>query len=197
MVRALLEGRKTQTRRMVKLDQHHLWDLANVDSQDVAVAYFRQISRPKDPFFSKRCPYGKVGDRLWVRESWHLCPKKDKERYCYAANFYDETGSGCGADMNPKWSPSIHMHRWVSRIDLEITGVRVERVHEVGRDGRNAAHVKAEGLVEQDWAHLREWFHPDDCPALAFSHLWEKINGKGSWQVNPWVWVVEFRRVTA
>jgi hypothetical protein len=87
------------------------------------------------------------------------------------------------------------MPRSASRLNLEITSVKVERLHEIGKDGRRAADVLAEGITREQIAHLEEIFHPDDSPALAFGSLWDSINGKGSWKANPWVWVVCFNRV--
>jgi hypothetical protein len=112
---------------------------------------------------------------------------------------YDACYPTRGGKMN-LWRvvSAIHMTRWASRITLEITGVRVERLHEIGKDGRKAHDVLAEGITREQIEQQQKFFHPDDSPALAFAALWEQINGKRegcSWRDNPWVWVIEFKRI--
>ena len=158
MVRAILDGRKTQTRRVVK------------------DCYL--MGGPPEDYLLSRCPFGQPGDRLWVRETWGhngclCCPIH------YRATDPDpDTG-------NPyfRWYPSIHMMRSASRITLEITNVRVERLNEITRgeameEGCPFSNMAA-GIDPRDW----------------FSDLWESINGAGSWSFDPWVWVIEFRKV--
>lgn len=124
------------------------------------------------------CPYGQPGDRLWVRETWAPVPSgpcRPDNPVMYAATV-----------EKPHiwtWKPSIHMPRWASRITLEVTGVRVERLQDISN-----ADCWAEGMCDDNNPEQklnRRWF----------SELWESINGPGSWEQNPWVWVVEFRRV--
>lgn len=94
-----------------------------------------------------------------------------------------------------RWRPSIYMPRWACRIELEVTAVRVERLHAIGSDGRHARAVLAEGITLEEIEHQAKFFHPDDAPALTFGHLWNGINGKRApWASNPFVWVVEFKR---
>lgn len=170
MVRALLAGTKTQTRRVVKPDGKYRLDLV----------------APADGGPS-RCPYGAPGDRLWVRETWNTF--EGWAGYFYAA---DDHSFGIGADDDPdhiaehavRWRPSIHMPRAVSRITLEITAVRVERLQDISE-----ADAWAEG-IPGDLLHRAQGWAP-----RAYQFLWEQINGPGSWDANPWVWVVEFRRV--
>lgn len=189
MVRAILAGRKIQTRRVVK--EQDLVEFCE-ETGEFIFAHSRECPNFCDyACGGLPCPYGKVGDRLWVRETWAPASSFDpspETGAVYRADHY-------GVEVDWKWKPSIHMPRWASRIMLEITGVRVERLQEIGKDGRHASDVKAEGLTEENWLHLAKFFHADDCPAIAFSQLWESINGKGSWSLNPWVWVVEFKRV--
>jgi len=159
MVRALLEGRKTQTRRVVKVD--------------VANCCTHQCGGKSEAALS-HCPYGQPGDRLWVRETFHPM-KSSKGPASYRATWPkdDET-------PDEGWKPSIHMPRWASRITLEIVAVRVERLQQISNED-----CFAEGLPADTTKGNRTWY----------ADLWESINGKGSWNVNPWVWVVEFKRV--
>ena len=169
MVRAILDGRKTQTRRIVK--QKHLPFLENITGN------FLDGKWDQRPF-----PYGKPGDRLWVRETF--CYHDDLAMYLYKAD--DVTCC--------KWKPSIHMPRNASRILLEITGVRVERLQDISEED-----AIAEGCIkfpfEDDHAYT---FYDDDKTGHAthtgaYRKLWESLNGPGSWDLNPWVWVVEFK----
>ena len=199
MVRAILDGTKTQTRRVVK-DRH-------IDAAPPA-CFFQWLR--------ERCPYGKPGDRLWVRETWNWfdpdeIPEVRRGRRApftgqqgareipwvaaYAADGHlEHEHFGCAL-----WRPSIHMPRWASRILLEITAVRVERLQEI-----NAADAKSEGIEGQfedgPWRNYQRdghWFPEGKgtAPVMSYRTLWESINGPGSWDANPWVWVVEFKRV--
>ena len=166
MVRALLAGTKTQTRRIVKA--------RDLEWMDVHQGL-------REPDNAERCPYGQPGgDRLYVRETWaaphaydHLPPRliPQDARIHYAAT---EDRGGL------LWRPSIHMPRWASRITLEVTGVRVERLQDISE-----ADAIAEGV-----------YTDPACPAYdAYAQLWDEINGLGSWEANPWVWVVGFHRI--
>ena len=162
MVRAILDGKKTQTRRVAKGVALEWLDDAGFDPEFVA----------KD---NDLCPYGKVGDRLWVRETWGMLPHpKQASQIIYKAD--NEI------DLD-KWKPSIHMPRWVSRIVLEITDIRIERVQDI-----TASDIKMEGV---------DVFGDDLVKKTLFSDLWNKINAKRGfgWDKNPWVWVVTFKRV--
>ena len=195
MVRAILAGTKTQTRRIVKPQP----------SQELLDEY-AQIRRERGAQKSDAemlsecllCPYGAPGDRLWVRENGWERPPRDAKMLREGADtwvryYYDADGLGDQdrADFKAwgfKRRPSIHMPRWASRITLEITNVRVERLQDI-----SIADAMAEGVVESN-ARLRglepcmEWRY-------AYEDLWRTINGPGSWESNPWVWVLEFRRV--
>jgi hypothetical protein len=192
MVQALLDGRKTQTRRKVKLtaDGH-----AQAPSK-----YLRWY--PTDPGALQACRYGQPGDLLWVRETWGAVWPADEPvplRQCeieYRADLppgcTDNPGEwpadeGNGPEV-PKWRPSIHMPRWASRITLEVKGVRVERLQDISEDD-----ARAEGVKPLDYAahHVAA-----GCGArIAFEQIWNSINGPGAWEANPWVWVVSFERV--
>ena len=191
MVRALLSGQKTQTRRAVKPQ-------FAVDAVPAEMGATNerghQISGHSgewwcdaegNPEKSVRCPYGQPGDRLWVRETWAQPDKRADNRglWVYAADWPD------AERPTHRWRPSIHMPRAASRILLEVIAVRVERLQDISE-----ADAVAEGV---DFAgHTDEIMH-DYSPDERFSMLWESINGAGSWNENPWVWVVEFRRVEA
>jgi hypothetical protein len=202
MVRALLGGTKTQTRRLVKpqpesehggepywfVGGYRAWTYR--DTQDVLRKGGNVLP----------CPYGEPGDRLYVRETW----AQDSED---GALFYRaDVGSGNEADdwernrldgaPGYQWRPSIHMPRRVSRIHLEIVAVRIERLNEVSESDALAEGVKAKwepGCSGRLMEAIGSFsFRP---AASTYAELWEQINGQGSWDANPWVWVVEFRRL--
>lgn len=185
MVRAILEGRKTVTRREVKKRA----------ALDCLAAGF-EPSFLALPGNSDLCPYGQAGDRLWVRETWAQPANLDPGPTVYRAT-YPDCLKGQGWENLPpaeaiRWKPSIHMFRRNSRILLEVTDVRVERLQHISR-----SDIRAEGLEcppdlgsDDVSPNYRDWY-----PA-AWRELWESINGPDSWSANPWVWVVEFKRVT-
>ena len=176
MVRAILDGRKTVTRRIVKA--------RDLEWMDVHQGL-------REPDNAERCPYGQPGgDRLYVRETWaaphaydHLPPRlipKDA-RIHYAAT--EDRG-------RLLWRPSIHMPRHASRITLEITSVRVERLQDI-----DLADALAEGISDTGALILDSAGNEQGGPIAEYAVLWESINGPGSWDENPWVWVIEFRRL--
>ena len=175
MVRAALAGTKSQTRRAVK-PQPSADLLADFAEIRAARGHTRSTDAQSvaDSF---PCPYGQPGDRLWVRESWaaphaydHLCPRwiPHDARTHYAAT---EDHGGL------MWRSPIFMPRWASRITIEITGIRVERLQDISH-----ADAMAEGMALDDAIY-------------DYSRLWESLNGSGSWDANPWVWIVAFKRV--
>lgn len=190
MVRALRAGTKTQTRRAVN-DRH-------IDAAPPA-CFFQWLR--------ERCPYGQTGDRLWVRETWQhsnfpLGPYDESCTVFYRADYMDDP-HGPDGEKSPEgryrnWKPSIHMFRSASRILLEVTAVRVERLQDI-----SAADAVAEGIARDGDGYERFHVDPDAPvgqsftrnPVLAYRGLWEKINGVGAWDKNPWVWVIEFKRV--
>jgi len=173
MVRAILAGTKTQTRRIVKPQPAY-----ETISQDVR--WYRWRGRGMtDPEGIKKClppncQYGQPGDRLWVRETF--LTRCAGEFTCYRADAGLVEAAGFGA-MYGGWTPSIFMPRARSRITLEVTGVRVERLQEI-----SASDAWAEGVPHS----------PDVDPVHEYQDIWESINGADSWDSNPWVWVVEF-----
>ncbi len=195
MVRAILSGQKTVTRRALKV-QPHLDVSGNFCvgganyGQDI---YGKPVTKH---FVSSHCPYGQPGDRLWVREAWRadaqvntIAPRElsHGEPIQYPADGATRQ-TGCSMITPGKTRPSIHMPRWVSRTLLEITDVRVERLQDISE-----AQALDEGVMscEAD-------IDPDGIgysPLELFGGLWTMINGDGSWQSNPWVWVVELKRL--
>ncbi|MFA1238679.1 hypothetical protein ACCC84_10150 [Serratia odorifera] len=204
MVRAILDGRKTQTRRIVKSD---CMDIGEKD--DGSRWPWREHDEGGDYWYP--CPFGQVGDRLWVRETWQgpLVDEEHLEDYLantdkFQAPEFCEYAADGGArpefcDLDDKvhqgWRPSIHMPRWASRITLEITAVRVERLNDISQEDAQAEGMELTGWVPSysnpDNAGFDETFTPYDN----FAMLWESIYGVDSWNANPWVWVIEFRRV--
>lgn len=189
MVKAILDGRKTQTRRVIK-PQIEQWKdcYAYQVKKDNNVGYPLVMRFNDLEEMNKYCPYGKVGDRLWVREGFGLLgralsdgkpPDNEMSVICYRAT-----------DKNVvkhciKWRPSIHMPRWASRITLEITDVRVERLQEI-----TAKDCVTEGCSRT--IESNPHYHPRD----RFKDLWNSIHKKQyRWEDNPWVWVITFRRV--
>ncbi|HCF1158770.1 hypothetical protein [Pseudomonas aeruginosa] len=194
MVRAILEGRKTVTRRVVKPQPDFLGSMVdpNTPFKTLDAGLHARIT----------CPYGEPGDRLWVRETWGLQVRSygggAGEFIVYRATNPDAIycRSSEGREYPVKWKPSIHMRRHSSRILLEITAVRVERLQDISEEQALAEGVRGEPCdhARQACADIGCW---GDTAKGAFGFLWESLNGEGSWAANPWVWVVEFKRVTS
>ncbi|MGP2601647.1 hypothetical protein [Serratia ureilytica] len=195
MVRAILDDRKTQTRRVI----------ANV-SHDNCIP-LQKPTKTKDGIYTHvmdapghgLCPFGQVGDRLWVRETWqgplvdeeHLDDYRANADKFQAPEFCEYAADGgtrpefCDLDDNTRqgWRPSIHMPRWASRITLEITAVRVERLNDISEEDAKAEGAPTELCIIGEKHYM------------GFRTLWKSIYGEESWRANPWVWVIEFRRV--
>ena len=189
MVRALIAGTKSQTRRVVKAPG---WDPASpeyggltgikqhADERIGLQAYFWHARSALA--HGVRCPYGQPGDRLWVRETW----RRYGDGIAYRADYGDASFAD---EVHAPWKPSLHMPRCLSRITLEITGVRVERLKDISADD-----AYDEGAA--DWAAETQR-NGNKWPNIvrAYQGLWESITGPGSWDANPWVWVLSFRRL--
>lgn len=215
MVRALLDGRKTQTRRPCK--PMNAWvkqDCREVRHIDGVPHHF--LLGAEQPIERLRSPYGQPGDRLWVRETWLPDPPHDgtwastQFSGCENSPLTDiperfRTPEHCifregwsGPDL--RWKPSIHMPRWASRILLEVTSVRVERLQAIDHDD-----AREEGIFNSATfygPHNRYYGLVGDgfmTPRLAFADLWDSLKPPAAhaWEANPWVWVVKFRRVTS
>jgi len=208
MVRAILEGRKTQTRRVVKgLPEHAFeigyWDQMGAPHRAKSGLYWHQPAEQGTSFSTKMmpCPYGQPGDRLWVRETWW----HQKGLYLEQAGFEGgtigrlEDGNGGRFNSNKDFipanhgklwrkRPSIHMPRWASRITLEVTEVRVQRLQEISGNDAEAEGISFDGNASP------ESYDPRD----QFQNLWDSINGKRpgcAWKDNPWIWAVSFKKV--
>lgn len=187
MVRALLAGTKTQTRRIVKPQGSSMFPLLDgtgLPRGDWFISYpkYERVGNS-----GHRCPFGVPGDRLWVRESWAETHVVGMPASVTVYRAYDTL-----TDYGGPWKPSIHMPRWRSRITLEVTGVRAERVQEISE-----ADARAEGITDGGCVNCGE-HEPCGCAIPqpdardAFCRLWGEINGPESWMANPWVWVVSF-----
>ena len=189
----ILDGIKTQTRRTNRLDRVN-WhpDGYTMDLQG-DIAAFRYKLTGADVLI--RCPYGQVGDRLWVRETHNLDLWDERNVIQYKADWLEWLDTK-PKDFEPspiKWRPSIFMPRWASRITLEITEVRVERVQEITGEDAGKEGIgwddKAIRSIPQDELETYLVYH--------FSFLWDSLNAKRGygWEANPWVWVISFKVV--
>ncbi|AIN17581.1 morphogenetic protein [Yersinia rochesterensis] len=181
MVNAILSGRKTQTRRIISEKTLHLFDVAASAGECHPLELCDERSKS---YYLEFCPLGKPGDQLWVRETWarYNIDQTSHEMAYRATTPADWPKDGL-------WRPSIHMPRWASRINLLITGVRVERLNDISdADARAEGCAYGRGNGEIDLA-VR--------PENHFPTLWASIYGKESWQANPWVWVINFERMEA
>lgn len=196
MVRALLDGSKTQTRRIMKPQpqpvpadyagpEGHRWPSNAVRSMVHVEQELQNKSGGWGGLAATCCPLGRVGDRLWVRETWAVgsiydsIPPRDIPE-CGVR--YAATDDRLGI----KDRPSIHMPRWVSRITLEVTGVRVERLHDITDDDCIAEGCAGGHRSIPDYQY-------NATPSEHYRHIWKSTGG--NWEANPWVWVIEFRRI--
>jgi len=198
MVRAILDGRKTQTRRVIKDGpKGDYWSKPSCSGYPGDPWYVTANLTPPSTHVFKTCPYGKAGDRLWVRETWTPSVEEDGQTVVKTEPPLYRAGNPVFAEGGPedwRWTPSIFMPRWASRITLEITDVRVERLQEI-----SVTDIRSEGIScpEHDFD---SGFCSSECAALrrAWSMGWDKINGKRKgcdWNSNPWVWVIEFKKL--
>ena len=203
MVRALLDGSKTQTRRIApvaSLDINNrdggfvTWRVEFVKAVKGVLAHFSggkfSEEQARRIIASEFNPYGQPGDRLWVRETHYIIGEGTQFFYKATGGFsqhkeYDEANGNPPLQWHGPWKPSIFMPRHASRITLEITGVRVERLQDISR-----GDAMAEGCPLPNMAQ-------GDDPRKWYAELWESINGPGSWDANPWVWCLSFRRITS
>ncbi len=192
MVPAILDGRKTQTRRVVK-PQPPMGFRAWHGLINGYQAWTTHDTQGEKGFnYEAKCPYGEPGDSLWVREKFTLeCPYKhtdgcgNPDHVIYWASERDVVRES----ITSRWRPSIHMPRWASRITLEVTGVRVEPVQSI-----TPQDIEAEG-TSQVWKEAVYINEHKQQRLRDFRHLWNTINANHgfSWEVNPWVWIIEFQ----
>jgi hypothetical protein len=198
MVRAILAGTKTQTRRVVKL-----WEFYEpLDKAPLMPADLEYL--PDFRAYRSTCPYGQPGDRLWVRESFDPIYPQDPSynggkpiEYDYQATYKHGDRLGDLIGVKKKWKPSIHMPRRASRITLEITGVRVERLQDISEADAQAEGINVLPTLKGQACNIDGGPLLAGGPRLAFRDLWQSINGPESWQATPWVWVVEFKPLEA
>lgn len=208
MVRAILAGQKTQTRRVAKpqpVSDTRFRSGFRVGSRG-SMAHRHVSTDAPSPLLGEVCPFGQPGDRLWVREAFGFEVRHygggAGEHIVYRATNPDAIycKSACGTEYPVKWKPGIHMPRHSCRLVLEITAVRVERLQAGDGDTDFESRYLAEGINRihhgdgayysafRDEPHPQNWNHPDD----AFRELWTSTGG--DWDSNPWVWVIEFTR---
>lgn len=192
MVRAILAGKKTQTRRLVDVPAGGVEPFMLEDGRILWRCCMMNAGYSKSK-------YGKIGDRLWVREAHQFERPEDIiiEGCAVASGGDTEVYYRADEDKGQTWRPSIHMPRWASRITLEITGVRVEKL---------GAITEADAVAEGCSAEWHKGADTPDFPSETdgysavtdYMALWEEINGKGSWEADrsKWVWVIEFKRVS-
>ena len=190
MVQAIIEGRKTMTRRVMK---------PSLIESDNCFHWNRWINQP---FNNPECsPYGKVGDVLWVRETFvDVVVSDGKEVFIYKADddFYKDT------IINWKgWKPSLFMPKAACRIFLKITEIRVERLQDITnedslKEGIEIGETVKSPLSDNNLQTYKNYLSDEFkwyAPKLSFNTLWKSINGKDSWEANPWVWVICFERI--
>lgn len=190
MVRAILSGTKTQTRRAIKLKPWH-----TIEERDDGQQWPWMYDGERDADCWLPCPYGQPGDRLWVREAWttHACFDHIRASELTTISLHYQADGRIKTGRN---RAAMHMPRWASRISLEVTGVRVERLQAISE-----ADARAEGARPADPCdHTRRSCEEIGCTGPGdyrggYRALWDQINGPGGWDANPWVWVVEFKRV--
>ena len=202
MVRAILDGRKTQTRRIMKPQPvGPVFVATDPETPRYCLPYNETLTMGE---LAMRCPYGQPGDRLWVRETCRaeeLPSGLDGVRYladdCFIPIENTEAASDAWLSLaaygqrlsgHQKYRKvsAIHMPRWASRITLEITGIHVERLQDISESDALAEGIDPKFPQDEQVAN---------AAMMRYADIWESINGPGSWAANPWVWVVEFRRM--
>lgn len=212
MVRAILDGRKMQTRRVISNHTLDMFDVAASIGECYSLRDSDEISPNSLGYYLEFCPLGQHSDRLWVREAWqHVYMSTNEYGHVDSVDFETHIpkikpshgGTVYQADGHEKdredrgwpWRPSLHMPRWASRIDLLITGVRIERLQSISQED-----ARAEGFGVAGW--VPSYSNPDNAgfdetltPYDNFADTWESIYGQRSWLANPWVWVIEFQHI--
>ncbi|EBY8534570.1 hypothetical protein RKT29_004205 [Salmonella enterica subsp. enterica serovar Lome] len=205
MVRAILDGRKTQTRRIMKNQPAGDYPETPALIRNVGTGFQWHGLYGESSIFN--CPLGSIGERIWVRETFRVHSRaSDVATLVYRASvrnsWTEQTHrvpvAVCNKPAIPeKWTPSIHMPRWASRITLEITDVRVERLHNISerdslREGLFQLPASGRYCLQPGMQYFGMASH---SAKEVYSWLWASIYGEESWAANPWVWVIEFKRV--
>lgn len=208
MVKAILDSRKTQTRRIAKargadrvlyVEGAPLYPARNGDTGYTGwVAEVDKLGGRNGLHLPITCPYGAAGGKLWVRETWS--PYGENAAW-YRADFngrLTQPGLKGGGGHFTGWKPSIHMPRWASRITLEITKVRVERLQDISEEDAKAEGVEPVGYLAVN-PFLTRALHAlmsreKNTHRTEYRLLWDSLHGKGAWEKNPWVWILEFKR---
>jgi hypothetical protein len=226
MVRALLAGTKTQTRRVVKLPHENppgRWEVLpwggpnGGRTRDGQTVPFQNVIGHTRTGEIIGCPHGEPGDTLWVRETWAPDPPIDD-------TWASTQWNGCGRTVSEiperfhhqrfcnyaadwlhgpiRWTPSIHMPRWASRITLEVTGVRVERLQDISYEDALAEGACLDPASMPNFPACigssetpEQFARRTNYPQRGYRTLWEQLNGQGAWDANPWVWCIEFKRL--
>lgn len=201
MVQATLAGRKTQTRRLRGLKQINSnpdkWKHVCAVKNDPIYHLFEDADGEE---IEVKCPFGKPGDTLWVRETWQWeGDTKYTDAFPIGFFFYKADFIGNESAGPSTWKPNIHMPKKACRLRLEITALRVERLNAINKNDAIAEGILKSWIGDQTLYHnylkpFTEWTKRDYLtPRRSFQTLWESINGPGSWDANPWVWVIEFK----
>ena len=197
LVRATLEGRKTQTRRPIKMRPHGVEPYAPGYADGALWNYsFTEVIA--------RCPLGRAGDRLWVRETFrvdHNLSRDGHPQVVYLAGGFSvartaPAGTRGYPDPQDKWTPSIHMPRWACRLVLPLVSVRVERVQDITEEDAEAEGVERIS-AGPGWECWMGYGLSSSCKTArdSFRSLWILIYGQESWDANPWVWVAEWNHI--
>lgn len=206
MVRAILDGRKTQTRRMLTPRQLEMIGKAAQVGECYPLESGQQHANSQ-AYYREWCPFGVVGDRIWVREAFRVHSRatdvatlvyKASEQQSWTQQTHRVPIEQCTKPaVVDKWTPSLHMPRWASRITLEITGVGVQRLQSISpNDASREGLIKLPATGRYCLNQGDQYFGGASHDAReVFSWLWEFIYGAESWQSNPWVWVIEFKRI--
>lgn len=210
MVRAILEGRKTQTRRVVKpqppkfietgdgasavLGWHEWGEVLGGPGWAIGAKWGMKPWRD-----GPKCPLGKPGELLWVRETWRLYDSSTEcacYDYCTCSRFHGKPiYKASQYDLEGPWRSPVSMPRWASRITLEITDVRVERLNDISEEDARAEGIIDGGCENCGCSEPCGCPNPNPLPIDGFIDSWETIHGDGSWYENPWVWVYTFKMV--
>jgi hypothetical protein len=207
MVRAILDGRKTQTRRPIKLKLGESGEYLHGGDINLAHKHIVEFREQKGTWFGlheyttmahAKCPYGQPGDQLWVKETFARHPQFADIAYRADGEEFEDSD---GFLWEPKWMPSIYMPRAASRILLEVTNIRIERLQDIREKDAVAEVTYDDGKVCLCEVPLDFVRSCGNCggrlidAVCIFKELWESIYGTGSWDANRWVWVIEFRRL--